>query len=206
MLKLPSDVICLGLTGGPGVGKSTVRNKLATLSFYAISADEIGHQILNSNKQVNAQLRALLGKEIFDGNGDLSRKIISLKVLSNPKLLKKYNKIIWPVLLRELKKKIRTAIREGIKFIVVDAALIYEWGIEDWFTNIITVTSKKSVYTERLKMRGWSVSKINKIVKAQIKLSEKAKRADFVISNNGSLAALMAKVNVLTELILIFKV
>ena len=101
------------------------------------------------------KLTCAFGSEILNAEGNLDRRALGQIVFGDPKSLKRLNAIIHPYLLRLLKKKIEKyrKSRPG-RMVVVDAALIFEWGIEKWFDYILVVTANRTNRIARMMDSG----------------------------------------------------
>jgi len=64
----------IGLTGGIGSGKSTVAGFLAELGAVVLDADKIGHEVLETNEEVQQEIVDYFGRQVLDTRGDISRK------------------------------------------------------------------------------------------------------------------------------------
>lgn len=183
--------IFIGLTGGPGVGKSVAAAYMANKGAAIINADFIGHEILQSNSAVKKQVIKLLGNDIIDENNELSRKKIGDKIFGNPELTVVYNYIIHPPLLKLLKKRMRRAAESGRhKYVVVDAALIYEWAIADWFDVVLVITANRNLRLQRLVLSGLTKAKAMQRLASQMPQRVKVALGDYVIENNSTRRAL----------------
>jgi len=193
LIKAP---ILIGLTGGPGVGKSEAAGYLVKKGAAIIHADHIGHDILKSNKAARRQIMNLLGGDILDDKGNLSRRRIGARVFNSPELMIKFNAIVHPLLLRELKKRIKKeSSKPSDKYVVVDAALIYEWAIADWFDVILAITSRREVRLKRMRALGLSLRQAARRLASQIPQRDKIALADWVIENNSSKRAFFKKID-----------
>jgi dephospho-CoA kinase len=193
-------MILIGLTGGPGTGKSLAAEYLKRQGAVIISGDDTGREVLEVYPAVLKKLVRSFGDDILESNGILNRRALGRIVFGDPKALKKLNDIIHPHLLKSLKAKIDQHRKSG-KLVVVDAALIFEWGIERWFDYILVVTSKRTNRIERLMYSGLTRKEVEGRIRSQIPQSDKAKRADFIITNNSSKTVLRGKVNSLLKTI-----
>ena len=177
--------VLIGLTGGPGVGKSEVANYLSQAGAMVINADKIGHEILLYNKAIKSKLIKLLSKEIIAADGSLDRKAIGARVFADPELMLGFNAIIHPALLKELKSRLMKASKSPkYNMIVVDAALIFEWGIASWFDLLLVVNAKRDVRLARMTKSGLSRNQAIKRIASQIPQRDKRALADYVIENN----------------------
>lgn len=195
MVSNKTKTLVIGLTGGPGVGKSEVAGFLKMKNALVINADAIGHEILAKSDSVKRKLVKLLGREIVSPDGSLNRSIIGRKVFGNRELMYEFNRIIHPPLLRQLKKRIVRAASKQAKLIVVDAALIFEWGIADWFDFILVVHARRAVRLRRLSKEGLSVNQASRRIASQMPQRDKLALADFVIENNSTRAVLRRKIS-----------
>ena len=66
-----------------------------------------------------------------------------------------------------------------------DGALIFEWGIENWFDYIILLTSTLEDKKKRLKSQGLSDGIIEGRLNAQGDSSAFVQYSDFIIENEG---------------------
>ena len=201
-----TNTLMIGLTGGPGVGKSEAATVMGEYGAAIINADQIGHELLRSNKTVKRKLIQLFGSIRITSDGNLDRKAIGKLVFGDPEKMVQFNKIIHPPLLKELKKQMGLlGAKKSSKLVAVDAALIFEWGIADWFDYIVVIDSSREIRFKRLQKLGLSRAEANKRITSQIPQKDKKALADFVIVNNATKKDLAKKVkNVagkLTELV-----
>jgi dephospho-CoA kinase len=179
--------LAVGLTGGPGVGKSEVAAILAADGASIINADAIGHRLLNESKAVRRQLIKLFGDRIFDDGGAVDRREIGRLVFNDTEALRLFNRIIHPPLLRMLKRELDGRInRRSNRIVVVDAALIFEWGIADWFDIILVVNARRKIRLRRISGGGISLNQAGKRIASQMPQRDKMALADYVIDNNSS--------------------
>ncbi|MBI2653238.1 dephospho-CoA kinase [Candidatus Woesearchaeota archaeon] len=178
----------IGITGSISSGK-TVAAKIFSRHWYnRIDADEIGHQILQKNSDAYRRVIKEFGNEILDKNRNIDRKKLGDVVFNDDKKLKKLNSITHPMILNEIRKQIKKIQKKcGNKTkIIIDAPLLLETKAKDLIDKIIVVkTDKKNIYERAGKK--YPREKIEKILKSQMPLEEKLKRADFVIDNNKDL-------------------
>jgi dephospho-CoA kinase len=179
--------LVVGLTGNIASGKSSVGSVLSAHGFHVIEADRIGWELL-ANPDVKKRIVSSFKNVQTDE--EIDRKKLGDIVFSNGANLKILNGIIHLPLLKELKHRIRKS-DEAIT--IVNAALIFEWRIEDWFDRIILVICDEEKKIERLEKKGLTQEQALHRINSQIPESEKVQKSDFVIENNGTLQELRAK-------------
>jgi dephospho-CoA kinase len=175
----------VGITGKMGSGKSTVAGLFHDWGARVISADEIGWLVLEM-PEVKRALLDEFGSEILNSRGNVDRKALGRKAFSSRERLEALNGIVHPRLLSLLKKKMQSA-REDGRLVVVDAALIPEWGIEDWFDRVIVVVCPEALKVERLIRLGMDRAEAEERLRMQMPDAERAEVGDHVIENAGTL-------------------
>lgn len=184
-------MIVVGLTGGPCSGKTSVAEILKENGAIILSGDEIGRRIVDENPAILNELVRTFGKQILDQRRKLNRRKLGKIVFANPQALYKLNEIIHPPLLRILKAELTKHLKRGSKkIIVIDAALIFEWGIANWCNLILVVTAIREVRIRRMIRNGLARKEAEDRIASQLPERDKVSLADYVIRNNGTKAAL----------------
>ncbi|KAB2880286.1 dephospho-CoA kinase [bacterium] len=183
--------VVIGLTGGIGCGKTEVAKIFQQLGAKIIDADEIGKSVVETQPNVLTEIVHVFGRKFVDTDGTLKRKELGRFVFADEEKKRQLNRIVHPHLFKRVKQEIEVAQNAGYKVIVVDAALIYETGIENIFDKVIVVNSDLKNRIERIKQRDQlTEDEINHRIASQMPLEEKARRANIVITNNGSVESL----------------
>jgi dephospho-CoA kinase len=184
------------ITGGIGSGKSTFASYLASKGYVVINADDISKNIISFDEKIKKKIIKEFGPNSYI-DGKLNKKFIASQVFSNPANLQKLNSILHPQVLQ----KIDTIIKKKYKnenIVFIEAALIYEAGIEKMFNYVILVTADFNIRLKRsLASRKFTEDDFIKRDENQIPQEEKEKRADFIFSNNGSKNDLIKKADLL---------
>ena len=169
----------IGVTGVFGSGKTIVAKMFARYGYNHINADEIGHKLLNK-KDVKNKVVKEFGKEVLTKNKIDRRKLKNIVFYDNKKL-KKLNKLLHPLIIKEIKNKIK-------KNSVVDGALLIEAKALNLVDKLVVVKiSKKEQMKRLLKKRKYTKKEINNIIKSQLSQKEKLKYADAVVDNSKDL-------------------
>ena len=182
----------VGITGSIGVGKTTLATMLESLGARLIEADPIGHEVIEL-PDVRSKLKEAFGAEIENPEGQIDRRELGRRAFADDESRSQLNRIVQAPLNQELWRRVEEASREvgerGV--VIVDAALIVEWGQEDSFDALVVVVADESQAVARLEnARGLSESEIRDRMASQSSSARKVSRADFVVENNGDVSDL----------------
>jgi len=196
-------MITIGITGQIGCGKSVVADEFARLGAVVISGDKLGHEVIDKHSQLLKALVRKFGSQILTKTGRLDRSELGRIAFGDDLKAKSLNEIVHPWLLRQMRTEITQARKsKKWKILVVDAALIYNWGLEQELDYIVVVESTYKNQSARLKTRGLTGKEIRNRIRRQIPKYIQRRSADFVLTNNGTKKELIAHAARLYERIL----
>ena len=184
-------MIVIGLTGGVGTGKSTVADIFKQLGAVVLDADAISHELMRKGTPVWRSVRRAFGREILSPSGQIDRKRLGVLVFSDPRKLARLCQIVHPAVRRRFRELTRIIGRKkGTGVVVWDIPLLIEAGPVYKVDALVVVSAPFRTAARRLRDRsGWSSTEVQKRQSFQMPLKKKEKLADFVVRNNGSLAA-----------------
>ncbi len=205
----------VGLTGGIACGKSVVGEMFARRGAHVIQADRIAHEVMRPGTKVYDKIVAHFGTEILDSDGTISRPKLAQAAFSpsssrvprpsssgeGANRVAELNAIVHPAVIKQQEEWMDDIGRRDPHGVaIVEAALIYEAGLESHFDKIVVVACDASQKAERFSRRtGLELqSATEEVIRrsaAQIPDDEKARRADYVIYNNGPLQDAEAQVD-----------
>jgi dephospho-CoA kinase len=190
-----ADMILVGLTGGIGVGKSTVAAMFAARGAAVVDADRISRTLQEPGEPCHDAIVAAFGRAVLDPAGRIDRKRLGEMVFADPSRRAALEAIMHPAIWAACETEIRAAAAVGRAVCVVEAALILETGQRSRFQRMVVVIAPMDVQVERLaQARGLTEVEARQRLAAQWPNAEKARQADHVIDNGGDLAATEAQV------------
>lgn len=198
ILNLPAITMFLfGITGGIGSGKSTICEFLRKRDIPIIAADPLAKRLTNELSEIRKALTNKFGAEVYTETGELNRDKLSAIVFSDEAARQRVNEIIHPHVFNWIQGEVARLQNEEERTLVgVEAALIYESEMEKILDAVVVVTAPLERRIDWIAGRDQlSQSDIRKRIDAQMPISEKVRRADYVIENNGTLADLETQVD-----------
>ena len=182
-------MIVIGVTGGLGMGKSTVARLFQKQGAELFDADRIVHRLLEPGTPVWKRVRSEFGPSVLEPDGRISRNRLGGIVFREPRRLKTLNRIVHPAVRRSILAEMSRLKRnrpDGVA--VLDIPLLIESGRAYRTDAVVVVTAPQRTAARRLKSRsGWSPAEMKRRSGFQMPLREKVKHADFVVRNGGSL-------------------
>ena len=190
--RADDGLLIVGLVGRAGSGKSSVAAALAARDAIVIDADQIGHEVTDRDPDVRAALLAEYGPAVYLDDGTLNRRLVATLVFQSPPALAALNRLVHPRIIQRVRARIARLAAEGFRGpVVVDAALMLDWGFEHECDAILAVIAPEEAQVARLvASRGWSDAEARRRLAAQKTNAYFRDAADEVIDNSGEQAAL----------------
>lgn len=170
----------IGLTGGIGSGKTTIANYFESLGVPLYIADDEAKKILNTPGAIK-EIVSAFGEDILTNYLPDRAKIATL-VFNSPDKLQKLNAIIHPKVSEHFKDWLEK--QKDKKFVIKEAAILFESGSYKDCDKIILVTAPKEVRVNRVMQRdGVTRDKVLERMNAQWDEEKKAGLSDYIINN-----------------------
>jgi dephospho-CoA kinase len=179
----------VGLVGRAGSGKSAVASTLAADGAIVIEADLVGHEVTDQDPEVRAALAREYGEDIYRSDGRLDRERVATSVFRDPAARARLDRLVHPRLVARLEERLEGLRARGARGVVVlDAALLLEWGLERDCDAVIAVTAPQSEQVGRLmRSRGWTEAEARSRLMAQRTDEAFSAAADVTLDNTGSI-------------------
>ena len=189
----------IALTGTLGSGKSTALSIFAEHGFSTIDCDSIVKELIKSDLPTGQSLKDHFGKEVCKSEDLIDTRALADIVFNNPEELKWLEALLHP--------KVRSVWTSQLEEHpdqdwVVEIPLLFENHLEDTWDHTVCLLTNDKIQLERLEAKGYTLEQAQARIKQQMPSEEKAARADFVITNNGSLDALKEQITILINSII----
>ncbi|MGR3317855.1 MAG: dephospho-CoA kinase [Candidatus Anammoxibacter sp.] len=177
----------IGIVGGIGSGKSTAAKIFHQLGAEIIDADKLCHKLL-SNRKVKDKIINIWPDIIEDNSDNISRTKLAEIAFSKRENIERLNKILHPIVIKQIKKRISGIKRKKKRnIVVIDAALLEESKLTSLCDTIVFVDTKMELRVKRCgEVRNWDENEIMRREQFQIPIEVKERRTQFTINNNNS--------------------
>jgi phosphopantetheine adenylyltransferase/dephospho-CoA kinase len=177
----------IGLTGGIAAGKSTVSEALRGAGAVLIDADKVGHEAYRPGTETHVALVEAFGSEIVAESGEIDRRRLGAIVFADPSQRQRLQDIVWPRMKQMMRARLDELAAQQTDLVVIEAAVLFEAGWQDLMDEIWVVQVPEEVARDRLIARnGLSAEEANARIRAQLTNEERARQADLIIDNSGS--------------------
>jgi len=177
----------IGLCGGSGSGKGTVAKLMSSFGIPFVNADEVYHELTSTLSECLIEIKDAFGDSVVK-NGALDRAALRSIVMSDSEdktRLKLLNSITHKHVLRKMREIAVEYDKQGFEYVVFDAPLLFESGLNlDCFV-IICVVADKNIRIERIMKRD-GITSTDAIKRIESQLSDEwlILNSDYVIVND----------------------
>lgn len=191
----------IGITGGISTGKTSfcecLREIVPTATFF--DADQAARELAERDPEVRELIGREFGAAIFSASGDLNRAQMRSIVFADADKKRALEQILHPRIRRQWSLEAERR-RNSNDLFFADIPLLYETGGETLCDSVVVVACSPSVQLERLVARTQlDRSAAEQMIRSQMPLAEKIRRADHVVWNNGTRGVLAAQAGLLAK-------
>lgn len=188
----PRKPLVVGLTGPVGGGKSTVAALLSEKSVPIIDADALGRDVVETSTNVQTELAAAFGPSVITAAGNVDRPALARAAFASEEGTLRLNAIVHPPLWARIKSEV--ASRPDADVVVIDAALIVEWGAALPVDLVVVVDAPEDARRHRSRDK-YDEKDFYARQGRQLDAQRKRARADVIVDNAGSPRELEEKVD-----------
>ena len=174
----------VGLTGGLGAGKSTALAALERLGAEVLSTDAVVHDLYQSDELRRAVVERW-GPAVAPG-GQVDRSAVAARAFAAPGEREWLERLLWPQVAERVASWLEQvrARRPAPRAAVVETPLLFEAGMDGAYDATIAVVAGEELRRERAAARGHAA--VDERAARQLGQEEKARRATFVVRNDGT--------------------
>lgn len=190
----------IGLTGGIGMGKTTISNYLATHHHLPIlDADIYARDAVGPHSSLLLQIVERYGPNVLAPDGELNRGRLGEIVFGCKTELLWLEKQIHPYVYERMQSDLAALDSVAFPTVVLVIPLLFEARMTDLVTEIWVVQCGRSHQVTRLQERDQAahitLEQIHARIDSQMPIEEKLRRADVVIDNNSTLESLFQQID-----------
>jgi dephospho-CoA kinase len=180
----------VGLTGGMGAGKSTALAALERLGAAVLSSDAVVHELYAHDERLRDAVVERWGARVAPG-GVVDRSAVAARAFADAEERDWLEGLLWPLVgarvaawLTDVRSGSAAAVGDSPRAAVVEVPLLFEAGLDGLYDATIAVIADERLRHERASARGHALA--DERSARQLSQQEKARRATFVVRNDGS--------------------
>jgi dephospho-CoA kinase len=191
-------MLCIGLTGGIGCGKSVVAHMFSDLGTPVIDADSIAHQLVEPGSALLDEIIASFGEQYRQPDGSLDRKRLASAVFEHPEQKARLEAIIHPEVRDSIRRQLEAYQQQD--YVIVAIPLLIETGYTGLVDRVLVVDCDEESQLQRVLARDErDEQQVRQIMQQQVSRLERMRHADEVLKNNSDMAALKTQVEHLDD-------
>jgi len=189
-------MLLVGLTGGIGSGKSTVAGLLEQRGAVLVDADVFAREAVRAGTQAFDAVRRRFGDDIVGNDGELDRAALASIVFADRAALDDLEAIVHPEVRRMVADTLQAELDSDHVVVLVNPLLI-EMGAHRDCDVVVVVSAAPDTQVGRSMARGMDEADVRSRIAQQLSLEERARLADVILDNEGSLEELTQEVDAL---------
>ena len=185
----------LGLTGGIASGKTAAADRLASLGATLVDTDLISREVVEPGQHALSQIEQHFGSEVIQDDGHLHRAVLRERVFQDPAERQWLEALLHPLIRQTTLDRAQNT---ETPIAVVVVPLLFESGHYKEIDASLVIDVPVELQRQRTLSRdGVSEAQVDSILSAQMDRQSRIDRADYVISNTGTLDELYSQVDAL---------
>lgn len=178
----------VGITGGIGSGKSAVTDRFEDLGVTVVDADLAARVIVEPGRPALDAIADHFGDQLLLEDGNLDRAALRKLVFADEEQRKWLEQLTHPLIGQEILDQLAASTSP---YTLLSSPLLLETSQQAMADLIVVVDVPESVQLARTMTRDDNdEAQVRRIMAAQMAREERLSRADIVIDNSRSLAAL----------------
>ena len=187
----------VGLTGGIGSGKSTVSPNFQSLNITVVDADIASRKVVEPGQPALTVIKEHFGDRILTQEGVLDRRKLRKIIASDSNKRNWLESVLHPRIGEQIKKELEKSTSVYTLYV---APLLLETNAYQECSRILVVDVPTEIQIKRTCSRdNVSENDVKKIIATQMNRDKRLKKADDILSNNGTIRELEEEVKKLHE-------
>lgn len=183
----------VGLTGGIGCGKSTVTALFAKLGVQHVDADIVAREVVMPGTACFNAICDQFGSSVLTDSGVLDRAALRQRVFTNNTDKLWLEQLLHPAIRSELLLQLAAL---SSPYVLLVAPLLLENALDKYVNRVLLIDLPEALQLQRAMARDHAnQQQIQAIMAAQMTREARLQRADDIINNDSTVAALQAQVN-----------
>lgn len=187
-------MLLVGLTGGIGSGKSTVTRILEERGAVILDADAFARDAVRGGSEGFRRVVERFGRDVIGPDGELDRARLASIVFNDPEALGDLEAIVHPEVRRMIADGIQAHLDTDHVVVLVNPLLI-EMGTHRDCDSVVVVSVSPETQVTRSVARGMQEDDVRARIAAQLPLEDRARHADVLLDNEGTLEELTMQVD-----------
>lgn len=190
----------VGLTGGIGTGKTAACGIFKHLGVPVISADEIAHHIVDTDKSVFQAIVQKFGRDFLNAQNKIDRHKLREQIFSIAEDKIWLEKLLHPIIATTIKQQAKAI---TYPYCIVEIPLLFEANMQDIVDRILTMDCPAELQLKRALQRGvHTEAEIKAFIATQITRDRRLAMTNDIIENTGDMPALIKRIEQLHQLYL----
>lgn len=192
-----------GLTGNIASGKSTVARRFAARGVPVLDADRFARDVVAPGTEGLREIVAAFGPGVLDAAGAVDRRALGAIVFADADQRARLNAITHPRIAAATQAALADLQAQNVPIGCYEASLLVENGVADAFRPLVVVLAPEARQRAWLMDRdGLAEPEALARLASQLAAADKARAADFVIENAGSVDDLLTHADAALDAVL----
>ena len=178
-----TDKLIIGVTGNIATGKSAITRQAYENGALVIDADQIVHELMDSNANMQAAIALAFGSDVRRPDGRINRRVLGELVFNDDNALRDLEEMVHPVVQLEIGQRIKDTDKS---IVFLEVIKLLEGPLADICHQVWVTRCPKQRQLERLIIcRGLDAETATHRIELQTPQEEKVAQADVVIDTAG---------------------
>jgi len=157
------------------------------MGYAVYDTDQEAKRLIAGDPAIREALIRLLGAETYDADGKYQTAYVASRVFQDKTLLEGLNRIVHPAVRRDAELWATQQILQTHRPVFLESAILFESGFDSLCERIVVVTAPEDIRVSRVVNRDQTnIDKVRARIRAQMNDTERSRRADLTVVNDGS--------------------